>query len=166
MFSNQESAEQAVRALREQGFEREISVVAKDQGESQQSGSGDDMEAAQEEGMGMDDLSEGTSWGGAIGGAAGLLAGAGALAIPGIGPIIAAGPLAAALSGVVAGGIAGGLIDMGIPEEEGQQFEEDVKQGKVLAIVETTTERLDTAEDTLKEHGAENVKLYSDNQSN
>lgn len=158
VFSNKENAEKAVRALRDQGFEREISVVAKeDERSGQQSGKGD-FEAGMDDGLG--DLSEGTAWGGAIGGAAGLLAGAGALAIPGIGPIVAAGPLAAALSGVVAGGVAGGLIDMGIPEEEGKQLEQDIKQGKVLAIVETSSDRLSSAEDTLREHGADHIKSY------
>lgn len=156
VFSDKENAEKAVRALREQGFEREISVVAK--GDEQGGGGGrGDMEAG---GEGLGDLASGTTWGGAIGGAAGLLAGAGALAIPGIGPIVAAGPLAAALSGAVAGGVAGGLIDMGIPEEEGKQYEEDIKQGRVLAIVESAQGRMEAAEDTLREHGAEKVKAY------
>jgi len=91
----------------------------------------------------------------------GVLAGAGALAIPGIGPIVAAGPLAAALTGAVAGGVAGGLLDMGIPEEEGKRYEEDVKQGKVLAIVETDQGRASDAEEILRSQGADEVTSYS-----
>ena len=61
--------------------------------------------------FGDQNLAEGTYTGGALGGIAGLLAGVGALLIPGIGPIVAAGPIAATLTGVVGGGLAGGLID-------------------------------------------------------
>ena len=88
------------------------------------------------------------------------MAGAGALAIPGIGPLVAAGPLAAALSGAVAGGIAGGLIDLGIPEGEGRRFEQDVREGRLLAVVETEGERIEEAEETLRRFGADEVQVY------
>lgn len=81
----------------------------------------------------------GASAGGAIGGTMGLLAGIGALAIPGLGPFIAAGPIMAALSGAAAGaavgGIAGALIGMGIPELEAKQYEGKVKGGNILLSV-------------------------------
>lgn len=159
VFSDRQSAEKAVKALRDQGFEKEISIAAKDdqQGGGQQGRT--DMEAAGSD-MGMDNIGDGTAWGGALGGVTGLLAGVGALAIPGVGPIVAAGPLAAALTGAVAGGVAGGLLDMGIPEEEGKAYEEDIKQGRVLAVVEADGTRADTAEDVLREMGADRVKTY------
>ncbi|MFL6555971.1 MAG: general stress protein, partial [Bacillus sp. (in: firmicutes)] len=73
----------------------------------------------------------GAATGGALGGLVGLLVGVGALAIPGIGPIIAAGPLAASLTGAAAGagvgGLAGVLIGLGIPEEEADRYEGFVK---------------------------------------
>jgi hypothetical protein len=83
----------------------------------------------------------GATAGGAIGGTLGLLAGIGALAIPGVGPLIAAGPIMAALSGVAAGaaagGLAGALVGMGIPEIEAKQYEGKIKGGNVLVSVHT-----------------------------
>src|SRR5256885_16152028 len=73
----------------------------------------------------------GATAGGVTGGVLGLLAGIGTLAIPGVGPLIAAGPIMAALSGAAvgatAGGIAGGLIGLGIPEIEAKRYEEKLK---------------------------------------
>lgn len=81
----------------------------------------------------------GVGAGGAIGGTLGLLAGVGALAIPGVGPFIAAGPLMAALSGAAAGaavgGIAGALIGLGVPEIEARKYETRVKGGSILLSV-------------------------------
>jgi len=81
----------------------------------------------------------GASAGGAIGGTLGLLAGIGALAIPGVGPLIAAGPIMAALSGAAAGaavgGLTGALVGMGIPEVEAKQYEGKVKSGAILLSV-------------------------------
>lgn len=83
----------------------------------------------------------GASTGGAVGGALGLLAGIGALAIPGLGPFIAAGPIMATLSGAAAGaavgGVGGALVGMGIPELEAKQYEGKVKGGSVLVSVHT-----------------------------
>src|SRR5450432_930719 len=83
----------------------------------------------------------GVSAGGVIGGTVGLLAGIGALAIPGVGPLIAAGPLMAALSGAAAGaaigGIAGGLIGLGMPEFEAKAYEGKIHGGNILIAVHT-----------------------------
>jgi hypothetical protein len=83
----------------------------------------------------------GAGTGGVIGGALGWIAGIGALAIPGIGPFIAAGPIVAALSGAAVGaavgGIAGGLIGLGIPEIEARRYEDKVKAGSILISVHT-----------------------------
>jgi hypothetical protein len=83
----------------------------------------------------------GVGAGGVLGGTLGLLAGMGALAIPGIGPFIAAGPLLAALSGAAAGatvgGIAGALVGMGIPEIEAKRYEGKIKGGNILISVHT-----------------------------
>jgi len=159
IFSDKQRAEGAVRALRDRGFEKEISIAAKD--DKKEHGRGrSDMETGGEMGMGMGEAREGVTWGGTLGGVTGLLAGVGALAIPGIGPIVAAGPLAAALTGAVAGGVAGGLLDMGIPEQEGKRYEEDIKQGKVLAVVETDQGKAHQAEEILRSQGADEVKMY------
>lgn len=81
----------------------------------------------------------GATVGGVVGGSLGLLAGIGALAVPGLGPIMAAGPIVAALTGVGAGGVVGGLVGalvgMGIPEYEAKRYEGLVKKGGILASV-------------------------------
>ncbi|MFO0619378.1 MAG: DUF3341 domain-containing protein [Polyangiaceae bacterium] len=83
----------------------------------------------------------GAGVGGAVGGTIGLLAGIGALAIPGLGPFIAAGPILAALSGAAAGGVVGGLtgtlVGLGIPEIEAKKYEEHAKNGRILIAVHT-----------------------------
>jgi len=83
----------------------------------------------------------GASAGGVVGGTLGLLAGIGALAIPGLGPFIAAGPIMAALSGAAAGagvgGITGALVGMGIPEIEAKKYEGKVRGGNLLIAVHT-----------------------------
>src|SRR5690606_25753654 len=157
VFESRDKAERAVRKLRDAGFsDKEVSLVAR--GEDNGGQGRGDMEAGDEGFTGGENIREGVSWGGGIGALGGLLASAGMLAIPGIGPIIAAGPLAAALSGAVAGGLAGGLLDMGIPEEKGKQYEEEVKQGRVLCVVEAESERSREAAQIMREAGAMRVR--------
>jgi hypothetical protein len=104
----------------------------------------------------------GAGTGGVLGGALGWLTGIGALAIPGLGPFIAAGPIMAALSGAAAGaalgGIAGALIGLGIPEYEAKRYEGKIKEGNVLISVHTDdrTER-SRAKQILEQAGAEDV---------
>lgn len=104
----------------------------------------------------------GVTAGGAIGGTLGLLAGIGALAIPGVGPFIAAGPIMGALAGLGVGGAVGGLvgalIGMGIPEYEAHRYEGRVKDGGVLLSVHCdSSEEVDRAKDLLKATGAEDI---------
>jgi hypothetical protein len=100
--------------------------------------------------------------GGVVGGTLGLLAGIGALAIPGVGPLIAAGPIMGALAGLGVGGAVGGLIGalvgMGIPEFEAKRYEGRVKEGGILLSAHCdTSEEIDRAKDVLKQTGAEDV---------
>lgn len=104
----------------------------------------------------------GVAAGGAVGGTLGLLAGIGALAIPGVGPLIAAGPIMGALAGLGVGGAVGGfvgaLVGMGIPEYEAKRYEGRVKDGGVLLSVHCdTNEEVDRAKDILKQTGAEDI---------
>ena len=104
----------------------------------------------------------GVGAGGALGGALGLLVGIGALAIPGLGPFIAAGPILAALSGAAAGaavgGIAGALIGMGIPEMEAKQYEGKIKGGNILLSIHVANdEEQALAKKTLERHGATDI---------
>src|SRR3954462_7115216 len=101
----------------------------------------------------------GASSGGLLGGTLGLLAGIGALAIPGLGPFIAAGPLLAALSGAAAGaavgGFTGALIGMGIPEIEAKYYEGKLRNGNLLVSVHTdNSDQQKLAQDIFKRNGA------------
>ena len=104
----------------------------------------------------------GVTAGGAIGGTLGLLAGIGALAIPGVGPLIAAGPIMGALAGLGVGGAVGGLVGtlvgMGIPEYEAKRYEGRVKDGGILLSVHCeSSEEISRAKDVLKATGAEDI---------
>src|SRR5579864_9017246 len=104
----------------------------------------------------------GAGSGALIGGTLGLLAGIGVLAIPGIGPLIAAGPIVAALAGLGAGGAVGGiigaLVGMGIPEYEAKRYEGHIKAGGVLLSVHCeTSEKIARAKDLLKHTGAQDI---------
>lgn len=150
-FSSREAAEKAAQELRDQGFtEDEISLVAK----------GDQKAESADGVMDMETAADGAAWGGIAGGAAGLLAAVGAITIPGIGPIVAAGPLAAALTGAAGGGLAGGLLDMGIPEDRGQFYEDEVKRGRVLATVDTEADMAEKAAEIMRRNGASDVEVH------
>jgi len=104
----------------------------------------------------------GASTGGVVGGALGWIAGIGALAIPGVGPFIAAGPIIAALSGAAVGaavgGIAGGLIGLGIPELEAKRYEGKIREGNLLISVHTeNSDQIDLAKKIFKDAGAEDI---------
>jgi hypothetical protein len=104
----------------------------------------------------------GVAAGGAIGGTLGVLAGIGAIAIPGVGPFIAAGPIMGGLAGLGVGGAVGGLIGalvgMGIPEYEAKRYEGRVKNGGVLLSVHCdTSDQIKRAKELLKDTGAEDI---------
>jgi len=104
----------------------------------------------------------GVGAGGTLGGALGLLVGIGALAIPGLGPLIAAGPIVAALAGMGAGGAVGGLVGamvgMGIPEYEAIRYDGRVRKGGILLSVHCdNSDWISRAKDILKSTGAEDI---------
>jgi hypothetical protein len=104
----------------------------------------------------------GAGTGGVVGGALGWLAGIGALAIPGLGPFIAAGPIMAALSGAAvgatAGGLVGALIGIGIPEYEAKRYEGKLREGRILMSVHSeTSEQTKTAKEIFERDGAEDI---------
>lgn len=107
----------------------------------------------------------GAATGGILGGTFGLLAGIGALAIPGFGPVIAAGPFVAGLAGLgiggAVGGIAGALIGMGVPEYEARRYEARIKEGGILLSIHChSSDEVARAEDLLKHTGA-NDEFFS-----
>jgi hypothetical protein len=109
----------------------------------------------------------GVAAGGVLGGTLGILAGIGTLAIPGLGPFIAAGPIMAGLAGLGVGGAVGGLIGalvgMGIPEYEAKRYEGRVKGGGILLSVHCdTSNEIDRAKKVLESTGAEDISSTSE----
>ena len=118
--------------------------------------------AAEKETKAPEGTAAGAGVGAVVGGTLGLLAGIGALAIPGVGPLIAAGPIMGALAGVGAGGAVGGLVGalvgMGIPEYEAKRYEGRVKEGGILVSVHCdTSEEISKAKDLFKATGADDI---------
>jgi len=158
-------AEQAVDHLMQAGFpSMDISVLLPDQRGTRDFAHEKDTKAPE-------GTTVGATAGGVIGGVMGVLAGIGALAIPGIGPFIAAGPIVAGLAGLGAGGAVGGLlgalVGMGIPEYEAKRYEGRLKDGGVLLSVHcNTSEDITRAKDVLKRSGAEDVSSSSESSHN
>jgi uncharacterized protein (TIGR02271 family) len=149
-------AESVVRDLTSEcGCDRaDIGLMAR--GEQEMRGAGTDSGEGSEVGAGA---LKGAGTGAAVGGVLGLVAGAASLAIPGIGPIIAAGPIASALAGAgigaVAGGAIGALAKVGVPEEEAHYYAEGVKRGGTLITLHARDERIaDCAAGVMRRHGA------------
>lgn len=153
-LDSRESAEKAINDLRRKGFEKDISILAKDD-HSRENARGADTPYS-----GGDSITDGASTGGIVGGLVGLAAGAGALAIPGVGPLLAAGPIAGLLSGAATGGIAGGLADYGIPADRGRFFEDKIKQGSILVTVKCDDTKAQEASGVLNQYGGKNVEIH------
>lgn len=134
VYSSEQEAIEAIEDLIAQGYRKyEISVIGKNLKHVNH--------VADETGAGVEDAAAtGAITGGAVGGVTGLLVGVGALAIPGVGPIVAAGPLASTLIGAVTGaglgGITGALVGLGVPDDEAEYYGNSVKEGKILVLVE------------------------------
>ncbi|AWB44424.1 low temperature-induced protein [Paenibacillus sp. CAA11] len=159
VFETEKEASAAIGALEQQGFlAEEISIVARDRR---------DREAIENETgtKAPEGIAAGAATGGVLGGVAGLLAGLGLLAIPGIGPILAAGPIAATLTGAAvgagAGGLVGGLIGLGIPEEEAKEYESYVNEGKILVLVDED-QRNHQVYDAFRDNASLNSRRYDD----
>jgi hypothetical protein len=156
IFSSLIQAERCVDALMAAGFRSDdISVLAPDQNTTRQLATEKNTKAPEA-------ATVGAATGGAIGGTLGLLAGIGALAIPGVGPFIAAGPIMGALSGLgvgaAAGGLVGALVGMGIPEYEAKRYEGRVKNGGILVSVHCDdSEWVGRAKELLERSGAEDI---------
>lgn len=152
LFSSLNAARESAAQLRQSGFTiEEINIISKEK-------TNDNVV----NNMGSDDsIADGTMAGGAIGGIGGLLLSAGALTIPGIGPIIAAGPIAATIAGAVGGGITGGLIDWGIPSDKSEEYNNEVAYGKTLAVIKTDANKVQQAIQIMNQNGAMNVETHN-----
>jgi hypothetical protein len=156
IYSSVGQAERAVDTLVARGFSNsDVSVLMPDTQSSKDFAHEKNTKAPE-------GTTTGVAAGGTIGGTLGLLAGIGALAIPGVGPFIAAGPIMGALAGLGVGGAVGGLVGalvgMGIPEYEAKRYEGRVKNGGVLLSVHCdTSEQIARAKEILKQTGAEDI---------
>ena len=133
VYADRKAAEKTVDRLRNEGFNsKDVSVVFPDPEMSQEF-------AVEKHTKAPEGAMTGGGSGLVIGGALGWLVGIGTLAIPGAGPLIAAGPIVAALTGAgvlgAAGGIVGALVGLGLPELEAKRYEEEIKRGRILVSV-------------------------------
>lgn len=159
LYDDWTTASKVVEALINAGFDRnEINLVANDS---------DQIHSEALEGVNVaEGAATGALAGGALGGLGGVLLGLGALAIPGIGPVIAAGPIAAGLTGAAVGAAAGGLIGAlagwGIPEEEAGYYAEGVRRGGTLVGVSVSDYEVDRAKGILNQFGPVDLKTRAD----
>ena len=156
IYPNNSAAERAVDQLIAAGFSnQDVSVLMADR-------QGSKDFAAEKNTKAPEGATTGVGVGGAVGGTLGLLAGIGALAIPGVGPLIAAGPIMGALAGLgvggAVGGVVGALVGLGIPEYEAKRYEGRVKDGGVLLSVHCdSSNEVSRAKELLKATGAEDI---------
>jgi hypothetical protein len=168
LFESYAAAQHVVQDLLDSGFRREdISVVANDSAYATGGAREVGEHSKADEGAGA-----GALGGTVIGGAAGLLIGAGLLAIPGIGPVLAAGPLAAGIGtaaatvgagalgagiGAATGGLIGGLVGAGVPEDEANYYAEGVRRGGTLVTVSAADHMANTARDIMQRRAAVDI---------
>ena len=156
IFTSRMAAEKCIDMLLAAGFRNDdVSVLAPDLDATRELATEKNTKAPE-------GATTGAATGGVVGGTLGLLAGIGALAIPGVGPFIAAGPIMGALAGLgvgaAAGGLIGALVGMGIPEYEAKRYEGRVKDGGILVSVHCdSSEWTGRAKDILKSAGAEDI---------
>ncbi len=161
LYPDRPSVEEAVEALRAAGFRgTDISVLFQDN-------QGTKDFAHEKSTKAPEGATAGGIVGGISGGVLGWLTGIGALAIPGLGPLIAAGPIVAALAGIGAvgamGGIIGALAGLGVPEYEAKRYEGRIKQGGVLLSVHCDDDHwVKRAKDVLQQTGAESIDSTSE----
>lgn len=170
VFSNANDAEAAIRELQDLNFDKDdISIFAKDddqvdqiEDDTSQHVEGNDSGRGKNAGKG---LGLGALSGGVLGGIAGLIAEVGLIAIPGIGPLAAAGPLATTLAGLGigagGGGIVGALVGAGMPEDEAKEYEAYLKDDNIVVMVEVEPERVDTVYKTFESNNTLNSSMYN-----
>lgn len=158
LFDNRADARNAVQELLNSGLNRDdISVMSKEL-----EGRPASVEYIEEDGTEqVEDMAKGAGKGAAIGGLAGLALSLAALAIPGIGPVLAAGPIAALIAGAGIGATAGGLISgltrLGVSEDEAHTYAEGVRRGGTLISVSVSDDKAEAIVATMKRHGAAEI---------
>lgn len=159
VFESEQAVISAIQELKSLGYSSDqISVVSKNKKELKDIHEETGTKAPQ-------GVATGAATGGVLGGVTGLLAGLGLLAIPGIGPILAAGPIVATISGAAvgagAGGLVGGLIGLGIPKDEAERYNEYVNDHKLLVIVDAEAARKGRVHDIFRRFGSLNADTYT-----
>lgn len=156
VFNTEEMAIRAIDKLHSLGYTKdEISILAEDPERFRRLDGDDDVDVETPKDVGKG-AAAGAATGGIIGGLGALVAELGILAIPGVGPFLAAGPIAATVGGLLAGGAIGGavgaLVGLGIDKEEAKIYEQNLKDGDILVIVEADDNRYDNVRTTLSPH--------------
>jgi uncharacterized protein (TIGR02271 family) len=155
LFDDRVAAQNAVRELTAEGFKNdEVSLVSK-----KADGKGVEVEYVEEDGREqIEDMAKGAGTGAAIGAGAALLLSLTALSIPGIGPVLAAGPLAALIAGAGVGAAAGGLVSglnrLGVEDDDANTYAEGLKRGGTLVTVNADDERANLAVGVMRRVGA------------
>jgi len=161
IYPNREFVESGVETLKSEGFRNtDVSVLLADN-------LGTKDFALRKQTKAPEGAATGAGTGAVLGGTLGWLAGIGALSIPGVGPLIAAGPIIAALAGVgvggAVGGIAGGLAGLGVPEYEAKRYEGRIKKGGILLSVHCDNANwIKRAKEILERTGAEDIGSASE----
>jgi hypothetical protein len=166
VFEHRRDAEAAVNELRNSGFASDdVSIIGKDAGNNLNANvAGTDLQGNKAD----DGAKAGAATGAALGGLGGLLVGLGALAIPGVGPVLLGGAAATALAtaatgagiGAAAGGVTGGLVGLGIPENQARAYSDRLNRGDYIVIVDGTDDEIRRAETILKRYGIQDFDTY------
>ncbi len=174
LYDNMQDAEEAISDLVAAGFDRSaISLMATDRWADEVAGAtlptdgdGNGTAVAPTGEQIASDVTTGAVTGGVVGGLTGVLLGLGVLAIPGFGPVLAAGPLVAGLAGAgigaAVGGLVGALVSWGVPQEEAELYAESVRRGSILVGVKTEDERAQQAVNVMNNHGPVDVQRRSE----
>jgi hypothetical protein len=166
VFRQRSDAEAALTELRDARFAMDnVSIIGKDTGSNSHAILGNNIQGNKAD----DGAKTGAATGAALGGLGGLLVGLGALAIPGVGPVIVGGAVATTLAttltggaiGAAAGGVAGGLVGLGIPEQQAQVYSDSLNRGDYLVMVDGSEDEVRRAEPILKRHGIQDFDIFN-----
>lgn len=165
-FPTRAKAEVALTQLRDAGFDmNDVSVISKHEDEGNIAGAEVKDTTTNRSG---EAAATGATTGGVLGGLTGLLVGIGALAIPGIGPVMTAGAVGTAIAttltggaiGAASGALVGALVGLGIPKERAEAYNSAVSRGEYLVVVDGSTEEIAQAETILNTSGIANYGVY------
>ena len=165
VYKTENETVSAINRLLEMGYEKgDISVIAKDPDRFEWVENRTDVDVDSSKAVGRS-AGAGAATGGVIGGIGGLLVGLGTLAIPGIGPLLAAGPIIGALGEAAAGGATGGiigaLVGIGIEKSEAREYQAALERGDLLVVVEADDDRYNQVNDVFRYPEEEYYRRYN-----